>query len=76
MAADGTDAGDRTVGIDNNPSAELLSRIEKVFGFHPPHHHGRAVVDTIQAIIDGQSNVFIGLGGDANEKCKASNQPN
>jgi len=55
--------GDRTVGIDNNPSAELLSRIEKVFGFHPPQHHGRAVVDTIQAIIDGQSNVFIGLGG-------------
>jgi molybdopterin-dependent oxidoreductase alpha subunit len=55
--------GDRTVGIDNNPSAELLSRIEKVFGFHPPHHHGRAVVDTVQAIIDGQSDVFIGLGG-------------
>jgi molybdopterin-dependent oxidoreductase alpha subunit len=55
--------GDRTVGIDEKPSAELLSQIEKVFGFHPPRHHGRAVVDTLQAIIDGQSDVFIGLGG-------------
>jgi molybdopterin-dependent oxidoreductase alpha subunit len=55
--------GDRTVGIDEKPSAELLSRIATVFGFDPPQHHGRAVVDTVQAIIDGQSDVFIGLGG-------------
>ena len=26
--------GDRTVGIDEKPSAELLGNIEKVFGFH------------------------------------------
>jgi formate dehydrogenase major subunit len=55
--------GDRTVGINEKPSAELLSQIEKVFGFRPPQHHGRAVVDTVQAIIDGRSDVFIGLGG-------------
>src|SRR5882672_7073832 len=55
--------GDRTVGIDEKPSAELLSQIEKVFGFHPPQQHGRAVVDTLQAIIDGRSDVFIALGG-------------
>ncbi len=28
--------GDRTVGIDEKPSAELLGNIEKVFGFRPP----------------------------------------
>jgi molybdopterin-dependent oxidoreductase alpha subunit len=55
--------GDRTVGIDEKPSAELLGQIEKVFGFRPPQHHGRSVVDSLQAMIDSQSDVFIALGG-------------
>jgi formate dehydrogenase major subunit len=55
--------GDRTVGIDEKPSTELLAQIEKVFGFAPPRHHGRAVVDTLQAMIDGRSEVFVALGG-------------
>ncbi|MEA2767383.1 MAG: hypothetical protein QOD93_345 [Acetobacteraceae bacterium] len=55
--------GDRTVGIDEKPSAELLGRIEKVFGFRPPQHHGRSVVDSLQAMINGQSDVFVALGG-------------
>ena len=55
--------GDRTVGIDEKPSPELLGQIEKVFGFRPPPHHGHAVVDALQAMIDGRSKVFIGLGG-------------
>jgi molybdopterin-dependent oxidoreductase alpha subunit len=55
--------GDRTVGIDEKPNAELLGQIEKVFGFRPPQHHGRSVVDSLQAMIDGQSEVFIALGG-------------
>jgi molybdopterin-dependent oxidoreductase alpha subunit len=55
--------GDRTVGIDEKPSAELLEQIEKVFGFRPPQHHGRAVVDSVQAMIDGWSDVFVALGG-------------
>jgi molybdopterin-dependent oxidoreductase alpha subunit len=55
--------GDRTVGIDEKPSAELLGQIEKVFGFRPPQHHGRSVVDSLQAMIDGHSKVFVGLGG-------------
>jgi len=55
--------GDRTVGIDEKPSTELLGSIEKVFGFRPPQHHGHAVVDSLQAMIEGRSEVFIGLGG-------------
>ena len=55
--------GDRTVGITEVPSAELLAQIEKVFGFHPPQHHGHAVVDALQAMLDGTAEVFVGLGG-------------
>jgi molybdopterin-dependent oxidoreductase alpha subunit len=55
--------GDRTVGIDEKPSAELLGQIEKVFGFRPPQQHGHSVVDALQAMIDGRSKVFMGLGG-------------
>ena len=55
--------GDRTVGIDEKPSAVLLQQIERVFGFRPPQHHGHAVVDALQAMIDGRAKVFIGLGG-------------
>jgi molybdopterin-dependent oxidoreductase alpha subunit len=55
--------GDRTVGIDEKPSLQLLQQIETVFGFRPPQHHGHAVVDTLQAMMDGRAQVFIGLGG-------------
>jgi formate dehydrogenase major subunit len=55
--------GDRTVGIDEKPSAVLLQQIEKTFGFRPPQRHGHSVVDALQAMIDGKSKVFIGLGG-------------
>jgi molybdopterin-dependent oxidoreductase alpha subunit len=55
--------GDRTVGIDEKPSTELLGQIEKVFGFRPPQHHGHSVVDALQAMIDGRAKVFVALGG-------------
>jgi len=55
--------GDRTVGIDEKPSATLLAQIEKVFGFRPPQQHGHAVVDAVQAMIAGHAKVFIGMGG-------------
>jgi len=55
--------GDRTVGIDEKPTPELLDQLERVFGFKPPRAHGHTVVDAIQAMIDGRAKVFIGLGG-------------
>jgi molybdopterin-dependent oxidoreductase alpha subunit len=55
--------GDRTVGIDEKPKPELLDQIERVFGFRPPRTHGHAVVDAVQAMIDGRAKVFVGLGG-------------
>jgi molybdopterin-dependent oxidoreductase alpha subunit len=55
--------GDRTMGIDEKPKPALLDQIEKVFGFKPPRTHGHAVVDAVQAVIDGRAKVFIALGG-------------
>lgn len=55
--------GDRTVGITEKPSAAMLARIEKTFGFHPPATHGHDAVAAMQAIIDGRSKALICLGG-------------
>jgi molybdopterin-dependent oxidoreductase alpha subunit len=55
--------GDRTVGIEEQPTEAFLDRMEQVFGFAPPRHHGYDVVATIQAMIDGRVKVFVGLGG-------------
>jgi len=55
--------GDRTVGIDEQPSPELLTRIQARFGFAPPREDGHNTVTALQAIIAGESRVFIGMGG-------------
>jgi molybdopterin-dependent oxidoreductase alpha subunit len=55
--------GDRTVGVDEKPKQELLDQIEKIFGFKPPRRRGHAVVDAVQAMIEGRAKVFVGLGG-------------
>jgi molybdopterin-dependent oxidoreductase alpha subunit len=55
--------GDRTVGIEEQPSAAFLDRLEQVFGFAPPRHHGYDVVATIHAMLERRVKVFIGLGG-------------
>ncbi len=55
--------GDRTVGIDEKPSAAYLDRVGEVFGFEPPRAHGHHTVESIAAMMDGTAKVFIGLGG-------------
>ena len=55
--------GDRTVGIEEKPTQAFLDRLQKVFGFEPPRHHGLDVVDTINAMLRGEVRVFVGLGG-------------
>lgn len=55
--------GDRTMGIEEKPSQAFLDRLGKVFDFEPPREHGHDVVDTIQAMLDREVKVFIGLGG-------------
>ena len=55
--------GDRTVGIEEKPTQAFLDRLQQVFGFEPPRHHGLDVVDTINAMLRGEVRVFVGLGG-------------
>jgi formate dehydrogenase major subunit len=55
--------GDRTVGITEKPTAEFLANLEAKYGFQPPVKHGHSTVDSLKAMVDGTSKVFIGLGG-------------
>ena len=55
--------GNRTVGIWEKPPQEMLERIEQTFGFKPPQAHGHDVAAAIEAMLDGRSKAFVGLGG-------------
>ncbi len=55
--------GDRTVGITEKPTPAFLAKLEARFGFAPPAAHGHDAVAAMQAIAEGRSTVFIGLGG-------------
>jgi molybdopterin-dependent oxidoreductase alpha subunit len=55
--------GDRTVGITEKPTAQMLDRITQTFGFAPPTAHGHDAVAAMQAISDGRSKALICLGG-------------
>ncbi|MCP1928485.1 formate dehydrogenase major subunit [Bradyrhizobium elkanii USDA 61] len=55
--------GDRTVGIDEQPSQDYLDRVRDVFGFEPPREHGHHTIESVAAMQAGTAKVFIGLGG-------------
>jgi molybdopterin-dependent oxidoreductase alpha subunit len=55
--------GDRTMGIFERPSAELLDSLEQTLGFEMPREHGVDVVAAIRAMRDGRARVFFAMGG-------------
>ncbi|MDO9553892.1 FdhF/YdeP family oxidoreductase [Rhodonellum sp.] len=55
--------GDRTMGIAERPSKELLDKISENFGFSPPRADGYSVVDAIKAMHEEKVKVFVGMGG-------------
>ncbi|MEO5900284.1 MAG: FdhF/YdeP family oxidoreductase [Ilumatobacteraceae bacterium] len=55
--------GDRTMGIFEKPSETLLDALAAEFDFAPPRHHGFDTVETVQAMLDGRVEVFVGMGG-------------
>jgi molybdopterin-dependent oxidoreductase alpha subunit len=55
--------GDRTMGIWEKPSTDLLNSIEREFKFVPPQHHGVDAVDCAHAMLDGRVKVMFALGG-------------
>ena len=55
--------GDRTMGINERPPAAFLDALEQRFKFQVPREQGHNTVEAINAMLDGQAKVFIGLGG-------------
>lgn len=55
--------GDRTMGINERPNKSFLDALEKHFALKMPRQSGHATVEAITAMRNGQSKVFIGLGG-------------
>jgi molybdopterin-dependent oxidoreductase alpha subunit len=55
--------GDRTMGIEEQPTEAFLDRLQQVFDFEPPRHHGYDAVGTIEAMLAKKVKVFIALGG-------------
>jgi molybdopterin-dependent oxidoreductase alpha subunit len=55
--------GDRTMGIWEAPKPEFLDKLQEVFHFEPPRHHGYDTVATIEAMRAGKVRVFFALGG-------------
>ncbi|HMC45730.1 MAG TPA: CbbBc protein, partial [Caballeronia sp.] len=55
--------GDRTVGIEEQPTQTFLDRLGATYDFEPPREHGYDVVRSIEAMLAGKLKVFIGLGG-------------
>jgi molybdopterin-dependent oxidoreductase alpha subunit len=55
--------GQRTVGISEKPELVPLDKLKELYGFEPPREKGLATVDACQAILKGEVEAFIGLGG-------------
>lgn len=55
--------GDRTMGVFEKMPDAFLDRLEEVFEFQAPRHHGWDVVAAIRAMHEGRGKVFFALGG-------------
>ena len=55
--------GQRTVGISEKPELVPLDRLAGQYGFEPPREKGLDTVGTVEGILDGSVEAFIGLGG-------------
>lgn len=55
--------GDRTMGIFEKMPDSFIDKLESVFAFKAPRHHGYDTVMAIKAMHEGKGRVFIGLGG-------------
>ncbi|HEX5126705.1 MAG TPA: FdhF/YdeP family oxidoreductase, partial [Rhodocyclaceae bacterium] len=55
--------GDRTMGIYEKPSADLLDKLGNTFDFSPPRQPGHDVVAAIEAMLTNRGKVFFAMGG-------------
>ena len=55
--------GDRTMGIWERPSESFIEGMEHGTGLDLPRDHGFDVVESIQAMMDGNVDIFVSMGG-------------
>ena len=55
--------GDRTMGIFEKPSQNLLDTLQNNFNFNPPQKYGYDVVESIKAMHEEKASVFFAMGG-------------
>ncbi|MFD0986914.1 FdhF/YdeP family oxidoreductase [Methyloligella solikamskensis] len=55
--------GDRTVGIYQKPKEPFLKKMDEVFGFENPREWGHDTAQCCEAILRGDVDVFLGMGG-------------
>ncbi|SES23133.1 FdhF/YdeP family oxidoreductase [Rhizobium sp. NFR03] len=55
--------GDRTVGINKTPTEDFLSQLDAAFGFVSPREHGHDTAECCEAILRGEVDAFLALGG-------------
>ncbi|HUX86175.1 MAG TPA: FdhF/YdeP family oxidoreductase [Chloroflexota bacterium] len=65
--------GNRTCGINHHPDKDFLDRLADVCGIEPPRDRGLGTVAAIEAMHQGDVNVFVALGG--NFALAAPDQP-
>lgn len=55
--------GQRTVGITEKPNLAPLDQLEKQYGFNPPREQGLNIVEAAGAMLKGEIEALISLGG-------------
>tara|TARA_B100001094_G_scaffold307621_1_gene339478 strand:+ start:8087 stop:10393 length:2307 start_codon:yes stop_codon:yes gene_type:complete len=55
--------GDRTVGINHNPSDDFLSSLNTEFGINVPRKAGLDAVQSVRKMSKGEAGVFVSMGG-------------
>jgi len=55
--------GDRTMGVWEKPTGDLLDRLSIEFDFVPPADHGLDTVGTLKAMAAGDIKVLVAMGG-------------
>jgi molybdopterin-dependent oxidoreductase alpha subunit len=55
--------GDRSMGIYQKPKEPFLAKMDEVFGFHNPRAGGHDTIECCEAILRGDVDAFLGMGG-------------
>ena len=55
--------GDRTVGINHNPTSEFMDSLSREFGIQKPDTRGLDSVDAVRSMLRREVRVFLSMGG-------------